>query len=156
VRYSSGEAKDTYGALFDSLEGLVKGMGLELIELNISPHRGSVQVRVTVYKKGNLGVEECSGAHYALLPRLELAFSGQDLHVEVSSPGIDRQIKSGAEFVHYTGRGIRCYRTDISDWSAGILEAADIEGIKLKMKNGTVALKYEIIAKAKLDHTQEV
>ncbi|MDR1588552.1 MAG: ribosome assembly cofactor RimP [Treponema sp.] len=155
MRYS-GEAKDTYSALFNSLEAVVKGMGLELIELNVSPHRGSVQVRVTVYKKGNLGVEECSGAHYALFPRLELAFPGQNLYLEVSSPGIDRQIKNGAEFVHYTGRGVRCYRTDISDWSAGILETADNEGVKLKMKNGTIALKYEIIAKAKLDHSQEV
>jgi ribosome maturation factor RimP len=156
VRYSSGDARDTNGVLFNSLEAVVKGMGLELVELNVSPHRGSVQIRVTLYKKGNLGVEECSRAHYALLPRLELAFPGQDLHVEVSSPGIDRQIKSGAEFVHYTGRGLRCYRTDISDWSAGILEAADNEGIKLKMKNGTIDLKYGIIAKAKLDYSQEV
>ncbi|MDR2134222.1 MAG: ribosome assembly cofactor RimP [Treponema sp.] len=156
MRYSSGDARETDGGLFNSLEAVVKGMGLELIELNVSPHRGSVQIRVTVYRKGNLGVEECSKAHRALLPRLELAFPGQDLSVEVSSPGIDRQIKSGAEFVHYTGRGIRCYRTDISDWSAGILESADNEGIKLKMKDGTTALKYETIARAKLDHSQEV
>jgi ribosome maturation factor RimP len=156
VRYGFGDTKDTKSALFDSLEPLVKGLGLDLIELSVSPHKGSVQVRVTVYKKGNLGVEECSTVHYALLPRLELAFPGQDLYVEVSSPGIDRQIKNGAEFAHYAGRGVRCYRTDISDWSAGIVEAADAEGIKLKMKNGIIALKYETIAKAKLDHSQEV
>jgi ribosome maturation factor RimP len=109
-----------------------------------------------VYKSGGLGIDDCSRAHRALLPRLELAFPGQDLYIEVSSPGIDRLIKDGAEFAHYMGRGVRCYRTDISDWSAGILEAADEDGIVLKGKEETMRLNYEIIAKAKLDSSQEV
>jgi ribosome maturation factor RimP len=57
---------------------------------------------------------------------------------------------------------VRCYRTDISDWSCGILEEADEEGLVLKNKEGTMRLHYEIIAKAKLcsaenmDSVQEV
>jgi ribosome maturation factor RimP len=100
-------------------------------------------------------VDDCSRAHHALLPRLELAFPGQDLSVEVSSPGIDRLIKDGAEFAFYTGRGVRCYRTDISDWSAGILESAGETGIVLRGKDGSMNIAYEVIAKAKLDYSQE-
>jgi ribosome maturation factor RimP len=108
-----------------------------------------------VYKGGAVGVDDCSRAHHAILPRLELAFPGEDLYVEVSSPGIDRLIKDGAEFAHYLGRGIRCYRTDISDWTSGILWAADTEGVTLKGKDGMTALSFNIIAKAKLDHSVE-
>ena len=50
----------------------------------------------------------------------------------------------------------RCYRTDISDWTAGILESAGESGIVLKTKDGVVKLDFEIIAKAKLDPSQEV
>jgi ribosome maturation factor RimP len=91
------------------------------------------------------------------LPRLEQVFPGQDLYVELSSPGIDRVIKDGREFVHYLGRGVRCYRTDISgrtdgfSWTGGILRSADENGIVLKGKDGMTALAYECIAKAKLD-----
>jgi ribosome maturation factor RimP len=134
-------------------------LGLELIELAVSRHKGrkgtagTVQVRAVVYRGGGMpvGLDDCSRAHHAILPRLELAFPESELYVEVSSPGINRLIKDGAEFAHYRGRRVCCYRTDIADWSAGILEAADETGIVLNGKEGTMRLNYEIIAKAKLD-----
>jgi ribosome maturation factor RimP len=125
------------------------------VELSLSRHRGSVQIRAVIYGKRIMGVEDCSRAHHALLPRLELAFPGKDLYLEVSSPGIDRLIKNKAEFAYYIGRGVRCYRTDISGWSAGILESADAEHIVLREKTGVTRLTYDVIAKARLDHTQE-
>ena len=85
------------------------------------------------------------------MPRLELAYPGQDIHLEVSSTGIDRLIKDGREFANYIGREVRCYRTDISDWTAGILLAVDEEKIILKREGGETALPYEIIAKARLN-----
>jgi ribosome maturation factor RimP len=82
---------------------------------------------------------------------LELAFPGEDLSVEVSSPGIDRLIKDGAELDHYRGEGIRCYRTDISDWTGGILLEADPEKLTLRGQEGNLTLNLSIIAKAILD-----
>jgi ribosome maturation factor RimP len=136
--------------LFGSLEKLAGGLGLVLVDLSASPHRGSVQVKLTVYKPGNMGIDDCSTLHRAALPRLELAFPGKDLYVEVSSPGIDRVIKDGSEFACYIGRGLRCFRTDISDWQEGILVFSDEEKIVIKGKGGETALPYAIIAKAKL------
>ena len=143
-------------ALQESLKPVLNGLGLKLIEFIVSRHKGSVQIRAVVYNGGAIGLNDCSRAHHAIMPRLELAFQGQDVYLEVSSPGINRLIKDGAEFVHYLGRGIRCYRTDISDWSAGILENVDEKGIFIKRDDGKVRLEYEIIAKAKLDPSQEV
>jgi ribosome maturation factor RimP len=102
-----------------------------------------------------MGVEDCSRLHHALLPRLELAFPGEDLYVEVSSPGINRLIKDGSEFVHYLGRGVSCYRTDISAWTGGILAAADENGVTLESREGSLRVELEKIAKAKLDYTME-
>lgn len=142
--------------LYDFLLPIVKGMGMSLVDLSVSRHKGSVQIRLIVYKPGSIGVDECSKVHRAVLPRLELQFPGQDLYVEVSSPGIDRNIKDASEFMHYFGRGIKCFRTDISDWSAGILESADEKGLVLKKGDNRMNVSYEIIAKAKLDYLQEV
>ncbi|AEF85626.1 conserved hypothetical protein [Treponema primitia ZAS-2] len=142
-------------SLFETLEPVVRGLGLAIVELALSRHKSSVQVRLVVCKAGggNVGVDDCSRAHRALLPRLELVFPGQDMYVEVGSPGIDRVIKDGSEFVYYLGRGIKCYRTDISDWTGGILESADEKGVVLKGKDGMTEIVYELIAKAKLDYT---
>jgi ribosome maturation factor RimP len=128
---------------------------MSLVELNLSRHRGSLQIRAVVYRAGNTGVEDCSRVHHALLPRLELAFPGKDMTVEVSSPGIDRLIKDGSEFVHYLGRGVKCYRTDISGWTRGILKSADEKGLTLAAGDTTLFLEYGLIAKAKLDHSVE-
>jgi ribosome maturation factor RimP len=150
MRYTPREADP----VTDALEPVINGLGMDLIELTVSRHKGSVQVRVTVYKPAIIGVDDCSRVHRAILPRLELTFPGQDLYVEVSSPGIDRLLKDGSEFAHYTGRGVKCYRTDISDWSAGIVRNSDAEGIVLETKDGEIKLSYEIIAKAKLNHLE--
>ncbi|MDR1211287.1 MAG: ribosome assembly cofactor RimP [Spirochaetaceae bacterium] len=136
--------------LFESLERLAGGLGMALVDLSVSRSRGSVQVRLTADRPGNTGIDDCSALHRAALPRLELAFPGAGLYVEVSSPGIDRTIKDGSEFAHYTGRGVRCFRTDISDWYEGVLLSSDEEKIVLKGKDGETTVPYEVIAKAKL------
>lgn len=157
VRYTPREADP----VFDAIAPVVQGLGLSLVETLVSRHKGSAQIRVIVCRgaeglsRGAIGVDDCSRVHHAVLPRLELAFPGEDLYVEVSSPGIDRLIRDGAEFVHYLGRGLRCYRTDISDWTAGILRAADAEKITLQRKGETIDLNLNIIAKARLDHSVE-
>ena len=138
------------------LEVILDGLGFRLVELVVSRHKGSVQVRAVIYNGTSVGTDDCSKVHRAIMPRLDLAFEGQDIYLEVSSPGINRLVKEGAEFTHYMGRGVRCYRTDISDWTAGILESADEKGIMIKTKEGDARLDFDIIAKAKLDPSQEV
>lgn len=150
------ESRKPDDVLFFSLEPVIRGMGMSLIELNVYHGKGrggnppSVQVRAVVYKDGVTGVDDCSRVHRGVLPRLELAFPGQDIYLEVSSPGIDRNIKDGSEFLHYVGKGVKCYRTDISDWTAGILVAVDEKKIVLGLDGEETALSHEIIAKARL------
>jgi ribosome maturation factor RimP len=136
--------------VFDSVETVVKGLAMVLVELAVSRQKGCVQIRAVIYKDGTVGLEDCARVHRAILPRLELAFPQQELYIEVSSPGIERKIKDGSEFVHYIGRPVACYRTDISDWTSGILTDTGNTHIVIKGKNGMTTLPYDIIAKAKL------
>jgi ribosome maturation factor RimP len=132
------------------LEEVIKGLGFDLIEVAVSRHRGSVQTKAVIYNGSSIGTDDCSRVHRAITPRLELAFPDSDIYLEVSSSGTDRLIKDSREFVYYTGKGVRCYRTDISDWTEGILESADEKGILLKTNDGDVRLEFDIIAKARL------
>jgi ribosome maturation factor RimP len=146
------DAKDPEGQLISSLEPVIQGLGMSLIELNVFHTKGKgVSVKVVVYKNGIIGVEDCSRVHRSIMPRLELAYPGQDINLEVSSTGIDRLIKDGREFTHYLGRPVRCYRTDISDWTAGVLLSVDEEKIILNEEGKEIALTYEVIAKARLN-----
>ena len=170
------ENRDPDGFLYDSLEPVIRGMVMSLIELSLFRSKGrssktgrnsklpigkksdvnpgrnsrSVSIKIIVYKEGITGIEDCSRVHRGVLPRLELAFPGQDIYLEVSSPGIDRSIKDGSEFVHYIGRGVKCYRTDTFSWTEGILNAVNENEIILQGESGEIVLPYTIIAKARL------
>ena len=157
--------RDPDEALYQSLEPVIRGMGMSLLDLSVyrgkgrGENHGTVQVKAVVYREGITGVEDCSRVHRGILPRLELAFEGKEIYLEVSSPGINRIIKDGSEFAHYIGKVVKCYRTDISDWSEGILCAADDKGVVLKVKDEKTGLAselpmeipFEIIAKARLN-----
>ncbi|MDR2150046.1 MAG: ribosome assembly cofactor RimP [Spirochaetaceae bacterium] len=143
--------------LFDSLTAIVQGLGFTLIDLSVSPHKGNVQVRAIIYKNGmKIGTDDCTRIHRAIMPHLALTFPTQGIYVEVSSPGINRLIKDASEFVCFLGRGIKCYRKDISDWTRGIIESADEKAVVIKGKEGMLTVKYALIAKAQLDWTEEV
>ena len=153
------ESKDNDRQLRDSIEPLIMALGMSLIELSIFRAKGrssaNVQVKLVVQvslekNMGITGLDDCSRVHRAIMPRLELAFPDRDIHLEVSSPGIDRLIKDREELHHYVGREIRCYRTDISDWSRGVLKAVETDHILLRGEDGDFSLSYDIIAKVRL------
>ena len=158
MQYTPRDSRDPDVKLFQSLEPVIRGLGMNLLELNVSRRKGQgqrkppgVQIRAVVYKDGNISLDDCSGAHRAIAPRLDLAFPDQEIYLEVSSPGIDRLIKDGREFAHFIGRELRCYRTDIMDWYAGVLCAADEKQIVLRSNGEETVLQYEKIAKARLN-----
>jgi ribosome maturation factor RimP len=137
--------------MFDLVRPVVEGLGLALVELSVSRHKGSVQARIVVFKAGGIGVKDCSAVHRAVQARLEVAFAEADVYIEVSSPGIDRTLKAAGEFQLYVGLCVRCYLYESSAWVGGVLESADKERIVLSGKDGRLVLEYGRIAKAKLD-----
>ncbi|MCL2179575.1 MAG: ribosome assembly cofactor RimP [Treponema sp.] len=149
MQYAGKETEEA-NSVRKSLESVLKGLGYSLIELTVSRQKGSVQVRAVIYNGASIGTDDCTKVHRSITPRLDLAFPGTDLYIEVSSPGIERVIKCGAEFAHYKGKCVKCYRTDISDWTEGVLQSVDEEGIVLMIKEEAVRLQFNIIAKAKL------
>ena len=151
-------SRDPDELLYNSLQPVIRGMGMTLLELSVFRQKGrggvpgDVKIRIVVYRDGIIGTDDCSRVHRGIMPRLELAFPGADIYLEVSSPGIDRLIKDGSEFVNYIGKAVRCYRTDISDWTEGILLAADEKEVKLRGEAEEITIPYEVIAKARLNN----
>jgi ribosome maturation factor RimP len=143
-------------SLFIALQPIVQGLGMELLELIVTRQRSVIQVQLTITMQGNVGIEDCSRVHHAIMPRLELAFPQQELYLEVASPGIDRTIRDAFEFQFYIGRGVRCYRSDASVWVCGVIKEAGERSLILENKDGSVELLYDSIGKAKLDNSQEV
>lgn len=85
---------------------LVEALGYFLVELNVLNHKSGVRIYAVIAAKDSareIGVDDCSKVHHALLPRLEALLGTDDTYMELTSPGMERNIKNAAEFVFLSG-----------------------------------------------------
>jgi len=145
---------------YTECEKIVSELGFHLVELKISPQNGVTQILATITGKDsgtNIGVNDCSRVHKALLPSLEEMLGTDNTYMELTSPGMERNIKNAAEFRFFIGREIRVYDKTVTDWVGGVLKAADDKSVTLELskEDGSSEQKtvsFENIAKAKFIH----
>ena len=141
---------------------LVEGLGYFLVELKVSPQRGVTQVQSVVASMNpgeNISVNDCAKVHRVLLARLEELLGTDNISMELSSPGMERNIKNAAEFKFFIGRKIRVFCKSVSDWVGGELLSATESELSLKVESDNPELngvertvQYSDIAKAKFIH----
>ena len=80
------------------VEPIVTGMGFTLVELRHSRSKNQNHVILVVYRRDGVGINECAAISKNLYPRLELIDGLENLQLQVSSPGLDRVLKSDEEY----------------------------------------------------------
>lgn len=136
---------------YSDCEPLVSGLGYLLVDLKVAPLKGSVHITCVIAPKDStksIGVDDCSKVHHALLPRLEALLGTDNTYMEVTSPGMERNIKNAAEFELFVGREVRVWDKTKNDWVGGIVSSATDKSVTL----GDVIVNYDDIAKAKFIH----
>ena len=139
-----------------AVEPVLSGMGFSLVELSVAGLKGSTRVCVVLYRKGGVGIDECAEASRLLLPRLETLEGVDAVSLEVSSPGIERHIRSPAEYEIFKGRGVRVLAGEETEWIRGIIDG--VEGGTLWLTRGRERKGFAVssIRKARLDHSVEI
>lgn len=137
--------------LTQELASVVDGLGFSLVECKAQGVKGTLHVHVVIHRAGGISVDDCVEIHRTIAPRVELITGKRDINVEVSSPGIDRKLKSRREYSLFVGMPLRVLTLE-EQWLRGTLEDADSEGITLKTDNNvTERLAYPEIRTARLD-----
>jgi len=128
------------------IEGVVQPVlhdhGLTLVDLEWRPRRPRGVLRVFVDKPGGVGIDDCQRVSREVgdvLDASALIEEGYDL--EVSSPGLDRQLRTDREFRWAAGKRVRC-------WLAG---GQEVRGRLLGIDGGQVVLEQDDGTEAKLD-----
>ena len=91
---------------------LVEGLGYKLVDLKIVPAKTITKISAIITgadSSQNIGVNDCAKVHRALLTRLEALLGTEETSMELTSPGIEHNIKNAAEFSVFTGREIRVW-----------------------------------------------
>ena len=128
------------------IEGVVQPVlqdhGLTLVDLEWRPRRPRGVLRLFVDKPGGVGIDDCQRVSREVgdvLDASALIEEGYDL--EVSSPGLDRQLRKEREFRWAVGKRVRC-------WLAG---GEEVRGRLLGIDDGQVILEQDGGADVQLD-----
>jgi ribosome maturation factor RimP len=141
--------------LFAKLEPLLSEAGLSLIDLQLSRKGGSATVRMTVYSPRGTGTDECAKAHRIAYPEALAFLAPAEPSLEVSSPGIDRVLRSPREWEIFKGRDARVLLRDETEWIRGRIVGVDGGSVSLACKDGTRVIGLEAVSKARLDSSRE-
>ena len=92
--------------LRELIEPLVAEQDFELVELQV----GHGRLRVFLDKEGGVGVNDCARMHRAIAHVLRFDDSvGPKYSLEVSSPGLDRPLKTLRDFARCIGRKVKIH-----------------------------------------------
>lgn len=150
-------------ALVGEIDSLVSGLGLKTVEATTGTYQGSASMTVILNKSGEeINTDDLAAAYNLIYPRYSILLGDRDLQLEVSSPGLQRNIKDTMEFSVFVGRDVRCYSVSRSAYAIGRIESADERSVTLSDasfegddEKGTITLDFDDIAKAKLEYRWE-
>ena len=141
---------------YKECSALVEGLGFKLVDLKIFPAKTITKISAMIASPNpqeSIGVNDCAKVHRALLPRLEALLGTEDTTMELTSPGIEHNIKNAAEFSIFIGRNVRVWDKTVTDWVGGTIKSSDEKSVTLEKEEGeTLTILFENIAKAKFTY----
>ncbi len=133
------------------VEPVIQGMGFRLVECAVARLKGAWRVHIVIYKPDGVGIDECTQASRLVYPRLQTIEGLENAGLEVSSPGLDRALKSAEEYSIFQGRGVRILASEETEWIGGIIEKVESGMLELKTAEGLKGYRLDSIRKARLD-----
>jgi ribosome maturation factor RimP len=129
----------------------VTGLGYELVDVQQSS--GGGLLRIFIDKPGGITLEDCAtvSRHMTRV----LAVEGIDYErLEVSSPGLDRPLRKGADFARFAGHKaeVRMRTPDATGRRrfVGILRGAQDGRVEMELEGHKVQLALEDVERARL------
>ena len=128
---------------------MVRGLGYSLVELARKETKFGLQVRAVIYHYNGIGIDDCETVHKTILPRIELAEENHEVNLEVTSPGITRNIKNAAEFAIFIDREVRILLEN-EEWVEGSIIGANPDTVTIRIDDEKKEIPVPDIRKAKL------
>lgn len=143
--------RDQLGEL---LGPVVAGLGYELWELEYAPRAGGGLLRIYIDTAEGITLDDCERVSRAVSQTLDATdpIAGR-YTLEVSSPGLDRVLRTRAHFERYAGEQVRLEMMQPVDGRkrfSGRLAAVGEREITLELEDGSVSLPIDDIHRARL------
>ncbi|AHH12831.1 Putative cytosolic protein [Borrelia hermsii YBT] len=133
--------------VYNLIKNVTDRLGIEIIEINTFRKRGEGRVQIVLYKGDDFGVDMLCDLHKMILLNLE-AVLNYNFSLEISTPGINRKIRSDREFKIFEGKKIKLMLDN--DFEEGFILKAGADSFIFKTDNKEVKVLYSDVKKAKL------
>jgi len=93
--------------VYDAAATRVEALGLELVDVELVRENQSRILRIYIDKPGGVGLDDCEQVSHLIDPIIdnELGLHVHD-YLEVSSPGLERPLKTDRDFIRYQGEWV--------------------------------------------------
>lgn len=100
-------ANDAVKLAFSVGDALAEEMGVSVIDAEFKKEAGKQYLRIFIDKKDGIGIDDCEAFSKAFEARFdELDPIKTEYTLEVSSPGLERKLKTQREFDYFVGREV--------------------------------------------------
>jgi ribosome maturation factor RimP len=135
------------------LRPVVEHAGLELVDVTFTREGGRRVLRVTVDRDGGVDLDTIAELSERISRRLDLedAVDGR-YHLEISSPGIERPLRTARDFIRSVGERVKIRTTVLVEDArvhTGTLVRADDEAIDVEVGGVRRRIALASIASAK-------
>jgi ribosome maturation factor RimP len=127
--------------------------GVELVDLVVKGHRNNPLIQLFVDHPGGTTIQLCADLSRQVRDAIDREMADlNNYRLEVSSPGLDRSLKTKKDFIRHIGQMVEIYcfngekRTQIS----GKIESADDRDVILIHDDERIPVAIESIEKAKI------
>jgi len=133
---------------------ILEAQGLLLVDLEFRQRGRQGLLRFFIDKPGGVGIDDCQRFSEEVGDHLDVADvipGGYDL--EVSSPGLDRELRKEREFRWATGRLVRCWTVSPVEGKSevlGRLEGVESESLVLDAAGKRWSIPRALVAKVRL------
>ena len=146
--------------LADLLGPVITDMGFELVRLRLMSGNTPLLQIMAERPEGGIEVDECARISTAISATMDVEDPVTDAYtLEVSSPGIDRPLTRLKDFETYEGYEAKLETEELIDGRKrfkGTLAGVEGDEVLINIPEGTVGLKFDWLAEAKLVLTDDL
>ncbi|MFH0762649.1 MAG: ribosome maturation factor RimP [Candidatus Omnitrophota bacterium] len=136
------------------LEGFLRAKGVDLVEIICRYEGRDLVVRILLdYPGGGITLGECTALNKEISLMLEEKYVSEERYaLEVSSPGLDRPLKSKNDFLRCRNKRVRVFLSDLIngklEWE-GLIDKVDEQAVYVKRGEEVIEIPLCKINKAK-------
>ena len=139
--------------LSTALEEVISAKGMRIVNINISNSSSSPSIKVIIDSSKGVGLEDCAFTSKLADDLIKINNYFEDYDIEVSSPGINRQLFSITDFMLYKGFMVKIkLKSSMNNQKNFIGKIKDIaeEDIKVELDDSEIIINFKNIKKANI------